>query len=68
MKFKVEKRTVSRTGVENLGWLIGRGFSSRKVTVKKDVWCVVNNAGIVCECRSKTAADTIVMALNGESK
>lgn len=49
----VEKRAVSRTGITSFGWQLGYGFGKEKVTIKSEVWCVIDGRDVLAECRSR---------------
>jgi hypothetical protein len=61
---RVEKRKVARTGVASLGWHLGYGYVQEKLTVKSDVWCVVDGDDVICECRSKKKAEMVAKAFS----
>lgn len=61
---RVEKRKVSRTGIASLGWHLGHGYVQKKITVKSDVWCILQVATVIAECRSEKKAARIAEALN----
>lgn len=64
--YTVEKRTVARTGIASLGWALGRGFVREKLTVRSEVWCVVDKGRVLAECRGEDAAEGIASVLNRE--
>lgn len=59
---RVEKRKVARTGVASLGWHLGHGYVQQKLTVKSDVWCVMDGDEVLAECRSKAKAEKVAEA------
>ena len=65
---KLEKRTVSRTGMCSMGWFLGHGYVRENLTVKSEVWCVVENNKVIAECRSKEHGEKIVNSLNSLSE
>jgi len=60
----VEKKEVSKTGVARVCWFLGRGYFNEKITIRKEVWCVLENGKVLAECRSRLSADKISRALN----
>jgi hypothetical protein len=59
----IEQREVSRTGVASLGWQMGYGYVSKKVSIVTKVWCVLENGKVIAECRGKNSAIRIRDAL-----
>ena len=47
MKYTIERRIVSKTGMTNCGWKLGIGFDRRKVTIKKKAWCVLEEGKVI---------------------
>jgi len=47
-----------------IGWHLGHGHINEKLTVKSDMWCVMDGARVIAECRSKAQAERIADALN----
>ena len=67
MKYTIERRIVSKTGMTNCGWKLGIGFDRRKVTIKKKAWCVLEEGKVIAECRNQKIAKKITKLLDVNS-
>ena len=65
MIYRAEKRAVKNTGTAGIGWTLARGYVKEKMTITREVWCVVGDDEMVkAECRAQYIAESIAKALN----
>ncbi len=64
MCYRIEKREVSRTG-ELPGFLARKyGWGDRQGTVRRQLWCLVEEGAVLAECRSRAIAQQLAQRLN----
>lgn len=64
--YTVVKKNITTTGLASLGWRLGRGYVTEKMSVKCDKWCVMKDDELkpFAVCRSQKHAQEVAAALN----
>ncbi len=66
INYTYEKRSRTKSGMLNLGWIHGRGYTSKPARIKYQAWVIINKDGRkIAEASSEDNAALIVAALNG---
>lgn len=63
--YSVQKKSVTVTGMCSMGWMLGLGYTKRRLSVSADRWCVIRNgkAKPIAVCPSEKEAVAIAMAM-----
>lgn len=67
--FQVKRKKISFTGTVSLGWHLGQGYVTRRLTAKDERWAVCDGKNrTVATCPNEAMAHRISKALNNEER
>lgn len=67
--FQAKRKKISFTGTVSLGWHLGQGYVTRRLTAKDERWVVCDGKNrTVAICPNEKVAIRIANALNNEER